>query len=445
MERFSALTHDITNRTTLACEAWANILEKILFVPGRLSLSILLFSLLSVTATADEPGFDAWLQDFYRDAQAQGISAQSLEAALSDARPIDRIIELDQSQPEFVQTFLTYLNRRVTAKQIARGQALLQEQGPLLQAVEQKYGVPPAVLVSFWGLETNYGQTLGNFSTPQALATLAYEGRRHAFFRSQLLDALRILDAGHIAASNMVGSWAGAVGHMQFMPSTFLAYAEDGDGDGKINVWQSIPDAMYSAGRYLNAIGWKRDEPIAIEVTLPKDFAWQQAAINQKRSVEQWQALGVQAADRPALPVGLNAAIVLPQGWRGPAFMVFDNFNVVMQWNRSTSYALTVAHLANRLQGGPVLVGGAGAEQEPVSIDAVKQLQRQLTDLGFDTGGSDGLPGPKTQAAIRGYQLAHALPADGYASPNLMRHVATTLASQTVDTELIPGFPGTQP
>ncbi|MFJ5444974.1 lytic murein transglycosylase [Methylobacillus methanolivorans] len=394
---------------------------------------------------ADEPGFDAWLQDFYRDAQTQGISAQSLQAALSDARPIDRIIELDQSQPEFVQTFLTYLNRRVTAKQIARGQALLQEQGPLLQAVEQKYGVPAAVLVSFWGLETNYGQTLGNFSTPQALATLAYEGRRHAFFRSQLLDALRILDAGHIAASSMVGSWAGAVGHMQFMPSTFLAYAEDGDGDGKINVWQSIPDAMYSAGRYLNAIGWKRDEAIAVEVSLPKGFDWQQAVISQKRTVAAWQAMGVQAIGQGLPSADRNAAIILPQGWRGPAFMVFDNFNAVMQWNRSTSYALTVAHLASRLQGGKALSGGLEAEQEPVSIDAIKRLQRQLTELGFDTRGSDGLPGPNTQAAIRVYQQTHALPADGYASPSLMQHVATTLAAQTVDTELIPGFPGTQP
>ncbi|MFL9609729.1 lytic murein transglycosylase [Methylobacillus sp. Pita2] len=394
---------------------------------------------------ADGQSFDEWVQDFSRDAQAQGISAATLQAALADAQPIDRVVELDHAQPEFVQTFLGYLGRRVTPKQIARGQGLLQEQAPVLQAVEQKYGVPAAVLLAFWGLETNYGQTLGSFSTPKALATLAYEGRRHAFFRSQLLDALRIIDAGHIEAGNMVGSWAGAVGHMQFMPSTFLVYAEDGDGDGRINVWQSIPDAMASAGHYLSSIGWKRNEPIAVEVALPEDFAWQQAAINQKRSVEQWQAIGVQAADQTALPAGLNAAIVLPQGWRGPAFMVFDNFNVVMQWNRSTSYALTVAHLASRLQGGPALVGGAGAEQEAVSVDAVKRLQRQLTDLGFDTGGSDGLPGPKTQAAIRGYQLAYALPADGYASPNLMQHVATTLASQTVDTELIPGFPSTQP
>ncbi|ABE49481.1 Lytic murein transglycosylase [Methylobacillus flagellatus KT] len=413
----------------------------------RRSLAFILVCSLfySALSHADGQSFDEWMQDFNRDALSQGISETTLQAALADAEPIARVVELDQAQPEFVQTFLNYLNRRVTPKQIARGQALLQEQEHLLRSVEQQYGVPAAILLAFWGLETNYGQTLGGFSTPQALATLAYEGRRHAFFRSQLLDALRIIDAGHIEAGNMVGSWAGAIGHMQFMPSTFLAYAEDGDGDGRINVWQSIPDAMVSAGRYLHSIGWRRGEPVAIEVTLPDDFAWQYAALNQKRSVEQWQEQGVQAADQQALPIGLNAAIVLPQGWRGPAFMVFDNFSVVMQWNRSTSYALTVAHLASRLQGGPALIGGIGAEQEAVSIDAVKRLQQQLTELGFDTGGSDGLPGPRTQAAIRGYQFAHALPADGYASPSLLQHVATTLASQAEDTELIPGFPGTQP
>ncbi|MCB5190040.1 lytic murein transglycosylase [Methylobacillus arboreus] len=417
-----------------------------MFKLRRSTACLLMVMLFAPVSHAAEQSFDEWLQDFSRDAQAQGISATSLQAALADAKPIDRVVELDQAQPEFVQTFMTYLTKRVTPRQIGRGQQLLQEQGALLQAVEQKYGVPAPVLLAFWGLETNYGQTLGGFSTPQALATLAYEGRRHAFFRSQLLDALRILDAGHVEARNMVGSWAGAVGHMQFMPSTFLAYAEDGDGDGKINVWQSIPDALYSAGHYLQSIGWKRDEPIAVEVSLPEGFAWQEAAINQKRSVGQWQALGVQALGQATLPPAeRDAAVILPQGWRGPAFMVFDNFKVVMQWNRSTNYALTVAHLASRLRGAPSLSGGAGAEQYPVSIDAIKRLQQQLTELGFDTGGSDGLPGPKTQAAIRGYQLAHALPADGYASPSLMQHVATKLAAQTVDTELIPGFPGTQP
>ncbi|WP_334106782.1 lytic murein transglycosylase [Methylobacillus sp.] len=399
----------------------------------------------SPLSQAAEQSFEAWLADFNREAQAQGISAASLQAAFANAQPISRIIELDQSQPEFIQTFMTYLNRRVTSRQVERGQTLLREQSALLQGVEQKYGVPPEVLMAFWGLETNYGQVMGTFSTPQALATLAYEGRRHSFFRSQLLDALRILDAGHVAPANMVGSWAGAVGHMQFMPSTFLAYAEDGDGDGKINVWQSLSDAMYSAGRYLSSIGWKRNEPIAIEVNLPEDFAWQQAAINQKHSVAQWQAMGVKVVGQALPAADRDAAIILPQGWRGPAFMVFDNFNVVMQWNRSTHYALTVGHLANRFLGAPALRAALPAEQEPVSMEAIKRLQQQLTNLGFDTGGTDGLPGSKTQSAIRSYQLAHTLPADGYASRELMMHVERTLLVQHEDTELIPGFPGTQP
>ncbi|WP_089376191.1 lytic murein transglycosylase [Methylobacillus rhizosphaerae] len=402
--------------------------------------------MVSPLSQAAEQGFEAWLSDFNREAQAQGISAASLQAAFANAYPLERVVELDQSQPEFIQTFMAYLGKRVTSRQVERGQALLQEHRELLQRVEQKYGVPPAVLMAFWGLETNYGQILGNFSTPRALATLAYEGRRHVFFRNQLLDALRILDAGHVAPADMTGSWAGAMGHMQFMPSTFLAYAEDGDGDGKINVWKSIPDAMYSAGHYLQSVGWQRNEPIAVEVSLPEGFAWQQAGASQKRSIGQWQSMGVRAASQGTLPAAdRDAAIILPQGWRGPAFMVFDNFQVVMHWNRSTNYALTVAHLANRFLGTPALRASTSAEQEPISMEAIKRLQQQLTEQGFDTGGYDGLPGTRTQNAIRGYQLAHDLPADGYASPELILHVAKSQAAQHADTELIPGFPGTQP
>ncbi|MCB5184051.1 lytic murein transglycosylase [Methylobacillus gramineus] len=395
---------------------------------------------------AAEQSFTEWVQDFSRDALTKGISEASLQAALAGAQLIERVVELDQSQPEFVQTFAAYINRRITTRQVNRGQQLLQEHRELLLAVEKQYGVPPEVLVSFWGLETNYGQTLGSFETPIALATLAYEGRRREFFRSQLLDALRILDGGHVAARDMLGSWAGAVGHMQFMPSTFRAYAVDGDGDGRINVWQSIPDAMYSAGHYLQSIGWKPGEPVMVEVQLPPGFAWEDAQAGHQLTVTEWMERGVRTMNAETMPPGSNhASIVLPQGWRGPAFMVFDNFYVVMKWNRSTNYALAVGGLANRLVGGKPIAGGQEAEQSPVSIAQIKQLQEQLTGLGFDAGTADGLPGPKTQTAIRDYQLAHGLPADGFASPSLLSHVVLTKAPQVEDTELIPGFPGTQP
>lgn len=417
---------------------------------SKFRATALLVALLLQPALSWAEDFDDWLQAFKPYAREQGISELTLQQAFVDAKPIERVVELDQSQPEFIQTFSTYLQRRVTPKQISRGQQLQSDQGALFQAVQTRYGVPANVLLSFWSLETNYGQTRGNFLVPQALATLAFEGRRQAFFKSQLIDALRIIDQGHIAASDMLGSWAGALGHMQFMPSTFLAYAVDGNGDGRIDVWNSVEDAMFSAGHYLQSMGWQSNKPIAVEVVLPDDFAWQDTGLANRRSVSAWMQSGVSLALPDSLPASFlagqdNAAIVLPQGWQGPAFMVFDNFNIIMKWNRSTLYALSVAHLANRLAGGAAVQGGQMAEQEAVSIDAIKRLQQQLTSLGFDTDGQDGLPGPKTQAAIRGYQLAHGLPADAFAAPSLIQHVARTAALAVEQTELIPGFPGTMP
>jgi membrane-bound lytic murein transglycosylase B len=382
-----------------------------------------LLAALAVLPAHAEGDFDSWLAAFRQDAAAQGISSATLDAALTGIAPIERVVELDQRQPEFLQTFTEYLGRRVTASRVAQGEALLQENAALLDAVEQKTGVPKAVLVAFWGLETNFGATQGNLNVPASLATLAYDGRRSGFFRSQLLDALRIIDAGHVAAVDMNGSWAGAMGHMQFMPSTFRAYAVDGDGDGRIDVWQSLPDAMYSAANYLQRAGWHANQPVAIEVRLPEGFDWRQARIAHRLPLTEWAALGVQAADGSALPDAAGrAAIVLPQGWQGPAFMVFDNFDVVMQWNRSVSYALAVAQLAHQVAGGGPLVAQAG-EAGALSTAQLKALQQALNEMGYDNGTADGLLGPRTQSAIRRYQVFYQLPADGYPAPSVLAHV----------------------
>lgn len=390
-----------------------------------------LFFLLALAAgpIQAQGDFDAWLGDFRQDAKAQGISSATLDAALSGMVPNERVIELDRRQPEFLQTFSSYLGRRVTPAQVARGQAQLEQHAALLDAVEQKYGIPKAVLVAFWGLETHYGTVLGKLNVPTSLATLAFDGRRGEFFRSQLLDALRIIDAGHVSAADMQGSWAGAMGNMQFMPSTFRAYAVDGDGDGRINVWQSLPDALYSAANYLQQAGWRANEPVAIEVRLPVGFDWRQARVAHRLPVADWKALGVQAADAEALPmVAGRAAIVLPQGWKGPAFMVFDNFDVVMKWNRSVNYALAVAQLSHRLAGGNVLTvreGEAGA----LSVEQLKAMQQALNEIGIDAGTPDGLPGPRTQTAIRVYQALHQLPVDGYPAPSVLAHIERTHAA----------------
>jgi membrane-bound lytic murein transglycosylase B len=393
-----------------------------------------------------QSAFDAWLVAFRRDAAAQGISAATLDAALTGLVPDERVIELDRRQPEFLQTFSDYLQRRVTESVVARGQALMKQHATLLDAVEQKYGVPKTVLVAFWGLETRYGEVQGSLNVPASLATLAYDGRRSAFFRSQLLDALRIIDAGHVSAADMNGSWAGAMGHMQFMPSTFRAYAVDGDGDGRIDVWQSLPDAMYSAAHYLQQAGWRANEPVAIEVRLPEGFDWRQARLFHRLPVADWAAMGVQAADGAALPaVAGRAAVVLPQGWQGPAFMVFDNFDVVMQWNRSVNYALAVAQLSHELAGGAALVGNDG-EAGALSVAQLKALQQALNELGYDAGKPDGLPGLRTQTAIRLFQALHQLPVDGYASPSLLAPVEAAHAAAAAAGTLIlaptPAFAG---
>jgi membrane-bound lytic murein transglycosylase B len=389
-------------------------------------LLFLLFLLASLSAQA-QSAFDCWLADLRQEAAAQGISQATLDAALSGLVPTERVIELDRRQPEFLQTFDAYLGRRVTPTQVARGQELLQEQAALLDEVEQKYGIPKAVLVAFWGLETHYGSVQGSLNVPASLATLAFEGRRSTFFRNQLLDALRIIDAGHVQAIDMNGSWAGAMGHMQFMPSTFLAYAVDGDGDGRIDVWQSLPDAMYSAANYLSRAGWQTQEPVALEVRVPADFDWRQARAAHRLSMEEWAALGVLQADGAALPaVKGRAAIVLPQGWQGPAFMVFDNFDVVMRWNRSVNYALTVAQLAHQLAGGsaPSWAGEAGA----LSSAQLKAMQQALNEMGFNAGTVDGMLGPRTQTAIRLYQAMNQLPVDGYPAPSVLAHIEQTYA-----------------
>lgn len=390
-------------------------------------LCLLLAAFWALPSHADT-AFDSWLTAFRQAALGQGISVATLDAALSDVTPTARVLALDRGQPEFLQTFSDYLGQRVTLGQVARGQDLMQENATLLDAVERQYGVPKAVLTAFWGLESNYGRTQGNLNVPNSLVTLAFDGRRSDFFRSQLLDALRIIDAGLVTTAEMRGSWAGAMGQMQFMPSTFRSYARDGDGDGRIDLWKSVPDVMYSAANYLQQAGWQAGEPVALEVRLPADFDWQQARLMLRRPVTEWRALGVELPAGSAVDAVLPAAIVLPQGWNGPAFMVFSNFDVVMKWNRSISYALSVGQLAQQLAGGGRLVVTL-RDQAPISIADIKALQQALNSLGYDAGNADGLIGLRTQAALREYQIKHGLPADGYPAATVL---ATVLRSAAV-------------
>jgi len=375
--------------------------------------------------------FHDWLEGVRQEARARGVGQAVLDAALGKVEPIPRVLELDQRQPEFTDTFLNYLDRRVTEEQVAEGRKLMRKHARLLRRVSRQYGIPAHVLVAFWGLETRYGKSLGAYPVPAALATLAHDSRRAAFFHGQLLDALDILQAGNVAPEAMVGSWAGAMGHVQFMPSTYRRYATDGDGDGRKDIWHSLPDALASAANYLNELGWRGGEIWGREVRLPREFDWSLASPDERKTVEAWQKLGITQADGKPLPKlpHITGAILLPQGHAGPAFLVYRNFDAILTWNRAVNYALAVGLLADWLVGLPPLRNGRDADNRPIPKQEAQALQEELIRLGFYAGQVDGVLGSGTRVAIRGYQRQAGLPADGNPSMSLLEHMRQTLAA----------------
>lgn len=367
--------------------------------------------------------FSNWLHELKQEAMAENISSETITNTFKEAKHLPRVIVLDKSQPEFISPFLIYIDKRITPNHIQRGRLMLYAHEVLLNQIEAQYDVPKELIVAFWGLETHYGANKGDFSLPSTLMTLAFEGRRAEFFRGQLLDTMRIIDAGHNNVAGLRGSWAGAMGHMQFMPSTLLKHGVDADGDGRINIWTSLPDAFASAANYLAKTGWRKDEPAMKEVKLPANFDYSLAQLSNRKSVADWVKLGVFAIDESAMPALDNVAIVLPQGYKGPAFMVFNNFDVIMDWNRSVNYALSVAHLVNQFSADKPIIAGAEAGNEALTFNQMWALQGKLNEMGFDCGAPDGFPGFKTQAAIRQYQASKLLPQDGYASPSLYQQL----------------------
>lgn len=311
-----------------------------------------LFTVISSSGLAAQ-GFDVWLKNFRSEAATKGISDSTLNAALTGVAPIDRIIELDRKQPEGTMTFEKYRERVISEQRINTGRYLLQKHRAVLDTVSRQYGVPPQAIVALWGIETSYGENTGGFKVVDALATLAYDGRRSEFFRKELLDALRIIDAGHITADKMKGSWAGAMGQNQFMPSSFHAFAVDGNSDGRRDIWNTLPDVFASTANYLSKSGWKKDQRWGRAVTAPaslrKSIPSGQGGLDIKRSLSQWRDLGVTQTDGSPLPVvdGMNASLVLPDGVSGSAYLVYDNYRVIMKWNKSTYFATSVGLLSD--------------------------------------------------------------------------------------------------
>lgn len=382
-------------------------------------LFLILLVCSSQTFANGDATFTTWLEALKEDARKDNISEKTITKTFDNAQYLPRVVVLDRTQPEFISTFFSYIQKRVTQARVAAGRDQLKKQDALFKNIEKKYGVPKNILVAFWGLETNYGSNKGDFGLPSALMTLAYEGRRASFFRGQLIDMMHIVDAGHADIVEMRGSWAGAMGHMQFMPSTFLAYSSDGDGDGRNDIWNSLPDAFSSAANYLSSIGWRQGEPVALEVRLPANFEYYQAQLGIRQNTRDWANLGVTKINGTSLPLLDNSAIILPQGWQGPAFLVATNFDVVMKWNRSINYALSVSHLADQLLSDNPIVNGWSVSNVAITFNQAWAMQAKLNQLGYDSGKPDGFPGTKTQDAIRSYQLKNHLPADGYATTDL--------------------------
>jgi membrane-bound lytic murein transglycosylase B len=384
-----------------------------------------------VTAEPDaaEPieSFASCIERLQRRALAEGLSEPVVTEVLGSVSYSEKVIELDSRQPEFAETFTNYLDKRVNEKRINTGRELLEKHRPLLLRLQQTYGVPPQYLLSFWGLETNYGSYTGNLAVLDSLATLACDPRRSSYFSSELMAALQIVDDG-VPAANMQGSWAGAMGQTQFMPSVYRRFARDGDGDGKVDLWNSAPDALTSAAAFLQHIGWEPGWRWGREVILPEGFAYIDAGRGNRQPLEFWRQGGVRTTQGALVPeLDVPTAIIVPSGHKGPAFAVYPNFDVILRWNRSDFYAIAVGHLADR-------INGAGSLQQPPPADAprlskqqVEQMQTTLNARGFGAGEADGVLGRGTRAAIRRYQQAEGLVADGFPDSRVLAGLGVEL------------------
>ena len=373
------------------------------------------------TVDPAKESFAEWRDRLKAEALAAGVSAATFDRAFKDVRPNADVLAKDSVQPEYTRPVWDYLDTAVSPKNIATGQQRLAENAKALRRAVNGYGIPPEIVIAVWGLESAYGESTGGYNVIEALATLAYDSRRPEVFRRNLIDALLILEAGDIPAADMQGSWAGAMGQTQFMPATFRRYAVDGDGDGKRDIWRSLPDVFASTAHYLTAHDWRPNQPWGTEVSLPASFPWDQAELHITKPVAEWAALGVRRADGKALPkVDSPASIIAPAGHRGPAFIVFDNFRTILDYNNSISYALAVGHLADRLAGGPEFAAAWPREEPTMSRTDKLDMQNLLYARGYDPGNVDGVIGPKTRMAIRSFQREIGVVPDGFATMTLL-------------------------
>ncbi|WP_413819057.1 lytic murein transglycosylase [Tateyamaria sp.] len=374
--------------------------------------------------STNEAGFNGWIDQFRSRARAQGIDANTFDRAFRGVTYDAEVIRLDGNQSEFSKTIWQYLDSAVSDGRVTNGRAAVRDHERTLDAIEAQYGVEKEVVVAVWGLETNYGSFRGGSDVVRSLATLAYDGRRGAFFEEQLVAALRILQNGDTSPRNMTGSWAGAMGHTQFIPTSYLEYAVDFTGDGKRDIWSDDPtDALASTAAYLAKFGWTKGQPWGVEVKLPSGFDYASASRKVERTPAQWARLGVVGVNGQTIANHGPASILLPAGSQGAAFMIFKNFSVIERYNAADAYVIGVGHLSGRIAGGPPIAANWPRSDRALKSSERKELQQRLTAAGFNTEGVDGRIGPKTQEAVRGYQRANGLIADGYSSLSLLNRL----------------------
>ncbi|HEY5380363.1 MAG TPA: lytic murein transglycosylase [Pseudolabrys sp.] len=373
-------------------------------------------------ACRNSGSFDAWVEQFKRDAIAQGISARVVADVSPELRFDESVIRRDHGQAVFNRTFVDFAKRLLGGGRIPNGVNAIKKHQALFSRIEKAYGVPPEVLAAVWGLESDYGALFGKFKILPSLATLAYDCRRGEHFRPELMDALRIVQRGDQTVETMTGNWAGEFGGMQFTPSNYIKYGVDFDGDRRVDLTNSIPDTLASAANYLKTIGWRRGEPWLQEVRVPDKMPWQEADLDIYHPVSQWEAWGVRAA-HGQLPANLQAALILPMGRHGPAFLAYPNFKVFIDWNSAFVYSTTVAYFATRLGGAPPMNEEGAKSVEALTTAQMTELQHLLNKQGFAAGDADGKLGSGTRKAARKAQTKFGLPADSWPTGELIERM----------------------
>ena len=377
-----------------------------------------------VRVSTANASFDRWVVGFRGRALAQGISPRVFDAAFRGVRFNSEVIDKDRNQAEFKRQIWDYLDSAASPDRVRNGQDALRRHGRALAAIERAYGVEKEVVTAVWGLETAYGERRGTLPLIESVATLAYDGRRGAFFEKQLIAALQILQSGDVDPRDMKGSWAGAMGHTQFIPTSYLAYAVDFTGDGKRDIWSDDPtDALASTAAYLKRFGWTKGQPWGVEVRLPRGFNAGAAQRDNRKMPSQWAAQGVVGIDGRPVPDYGRAAILLPAGTQGAAFMIFDNFRVIERYNNADAYVIGVGHLSDRIKGGPEIQASWPRGYAPLSFDERKEMQRRLKTKGFALEKIDGIIGPNTTNAIRAYQQSVGMAPDGFPSQDVLRRL----------------------